>query len=246
MMDPGVNVGFSLNTAGSKYEWVGGDNSRVIVGDNRSIVGGMYVNHITGNRLTQIGGANESHLFSGSKTVIHGASTYIVLKGPQTRFVNGNQANAIVGSRYVFNKSIRTEINIAFRTDLWSLGRLEVGLGGKKELISPFKFETIGGIKHTSVLGAKIDHCKGRLVTVSNGPVSHKYPNVGYAILGSVVWNVSRKLTFKGEKVEKKAPKVEVDAKVENDKDVANKANDKTTGKNSSDGKLNAGAGNLG
>src|SRR5262245_44537408 len=56
MADPGNKPGFKLVTAGSEYGYIGGDSSRIVVGDRRVIVGGIDVTHVSGARTKQVGG----------------------------------------------------------------------------------------------------------------------------------------------------------------------------------------------
>lgn len=237
--------GFEFVTAGNEYKWVGGDASRVTVGDKREIVGATSTTHVNSSRFTQIGGANISNYMAGNCSYTKGESKTIVDGGPQIREVHGNQENRIWGNRYVYSSGWRKEINIGARIEFWFGGRKEVGVGGKSELVGPFKFETILGVKHTTVLGAKIDHVKGAKIEVSNGPAKYESPNIVFAVLGAVTFCKSSKLVQRVGKVETKADKVTVDAETDIKKKTTIKDDVKMTRRAFITGKFSASGGDL-
>lgn len=236
--------GFEITTVGSEYKWVGGDSSRITVGDKREIVGATSTLHVNSTRHTTIAGANFTNYMAGNYSYTKTMQKNVV-DGDQVRETKGNQFNTILGNRYVKNFGSRTEINLGPRTEKWFSGRNEMGFGVRTEWVGGTKFETIGGIKHTSVLGAKIDHVKGAKIEVSNGPASYKSPNVFYAVAGAITFCKFSKLVQKGGKVETKADKVNVDAETEIKKKMTVKDDVKMTRRAFITGKFSASGGDL-
>lgn len=187
--------GFYLATAGDEYKWVGGDSSRVIFGDRRTIVNGQDVVHVNSTRTTQIGGFVKTENRSGTHTETWGPVSQIIHAGPQSLVLHGSQTVEIDGGRDVTSKGWRSETNLGGRHELWTKVKLEEGFGEKNEVVVGAKTEEIFALRGTVILGAKVENVTGASVVVGKAAGFQTFPNLGRKVAGAAKW-VAGKLKY--------------------------------------------------
>ncbi len=183
MADPGVTPGWRLVTVGSEYRYCGGDGSKIVVGDNRTIIGGKDIGHINGARTYQIGGHVENLHYSGSSSEIWGSDESIVHGGPYRRTIDGNheqtlignQSVVITGRRSVTSHAFREEFNKSGREETWSPILFEIGGYLKDENIKGIKNERIYGLKTSKILAAKHESVAGIKTSLGKALEIHWY-----------------------------------------------------------------------
>jgi hypothetical protein len=165
MADMMQEPGWRLASAGSSYRYVGGDSSRILVGDRRSIVGGLSHTHVNGDRHRQAGGFIDRKFYSGRKTEatgpvitrINGGPQVRLIEGDQVRTTTGNQTSLVTQDRKVKCDGFRWESNLADRIDRWESHKTQEGTGARFENIYGVKNEVVTGLKSTLVVGMRFD-----------------------------------------------------------------------------------------